>query len=171
MRMMGTTGPKGSSQASRISGVTRSQSTGQMRLSSRRYSCRSTAPLALASMTRPSIKSAEDLLMTGTMDGLSSGIPTVRAATPATSLATRASATPSCTSTTLTAVHRCPLYENPPLMMCLAARSRSASSQTMHASLPPNSICSGTMPAFRLMAMPVSPPVKLMQLAPGCCVR
>lgn len=42
---------------------------------------------------------------------------------------------------------------------------------TMHASLPPSSICMGTMPAFRQMAMPVSPPVKLMQLTPGCWVR
>jgi hypothetical protein len=41
----------------------------------------------------------------------------------------------------------------------------------MHASLPPSSICIGTIPALRLMEMPVSPPVKLMQLTAGCSVR
>lgn len=42
--------------------------------------------------------------------------------------------------------------------MLVAARSRSASGHTMHTSLPPSSICSGTMPAFLLMEMPVLPP-------------
>jgi hypothetical protein len=37
----------------------------------------------------------------------------------------------------------------------------------MHASLPPSSICSGTMLAFLQMEMPVSPPVKLMQSTPA----
>jgi hypothetical protein len=41
----------------------------------------------------------------------------------------------------------------------------------MQASLPPSSICTGTMPALRQMEMPVSPPVKLMQLTLGWVVR
>mmetsp|Transcript_23266 Transcript_23266/g.65328 ORF Transcript_23266/g.65328 Transcript_23266/m.65328 type:complete len:256 (+) Transcript_23266:88-855(+) len=170
-RTMGTTGPKGSSHARRMSLVTLSTSMGQIRLSSLRQAWSSVAPLASASRTRPSMKSAEDLLTTGTMLGESSGIPTLRASTCGTSLATRASATERSTSTTLTAVHRWPEYENPPLTMCLAARSRSASSQITQASLPPSSICSGTMAAFLAMLRPVSPPVKLMHDTLGCCVR
>ena len=47
-------------------------------------------------------------------------------------------------------------------MILVAANSRSASSNTMQASLPPSSICNGIIPAFFDMAIPVSqPPVKL----------
>lgn len=54
------------------------------------------------------------------------------------------------------------LYEYPPLIILVAANSRSASSNTMQASLPPSSICNGIIPAFFDMAIPVSqPPVKL----------
>jgi hypothetical protein len=49
--------------------------------------------------------------------------------------------------------------------------SRTPHLQTMHASFPPSSICSGTIPALRLMAMPVSPPVNEMQLTEGWVVR
>jgi hypothetical protein len=56
------------------------------------------------------------------------------------------------------------LYEKAPLMIFVAASSRSASSSTMHESLPPSSICSGIIPAFFDMEIPVSqPPVKLHQ--------
>ncbi len=49
-------------------------------------------------------------------------------------------------------------------MIFVAASSRSASSSTMHESLPPSSICSGIIPAFFDMEIPVSqPPVKLHQ--------
>lgn len=53
------------------------------------------------------------------------------------------------------------LYEKPPFIMFIATKSRSASSRTMQASFPPNSICRGIMPAFFEIPMPVSPPVKL----------
>jgi hypothetical protein len=65
-----------------------------------------------------------------------------------------------------TAVHRCPLYENPPFTMAAAARSKSASGNTTHASFPPSSICMGTIRAFLATLIPVSPPVNEMQLAP-----
>lgn len=45
--------------------------------------------------------------------------------------------------------------------MFAATKSRSASSSTMQASFPPNSIWRGIMPAFFEIATPVSPPVKL----------
>ena len=45
--------------------------------------------------------------------------------------------------------------------MFAATRSRSASSSTMQASFPPNSIWRGIMPAFFEIEIPVSPPVKL----------
>ncbi|KAG0573172.1 hypothetical protein KC19_VG154500 [Ceratodon purpureus] len=48
--------------------------------------------------------------------------------------------------------------------MLFAASSKSASSSTKQVSLPPSSICRGIIPAFLEIAMPVSPPVKLM-----CC--
>lgn len=58
--------------------------------------------------------------------------------------------------------HSMYLYEYPPLIILVAANSRSASSNTMQASLPPSSICNGIIPAFFDMAIPVSqPPVKL----------
>lgn len=60
--------------------------------------------------------------------------------------------------------HSVYLYEYPPLIILVAANSRSASSNTMQASLPPSSICNGIIPAFFDMAIPVSqPPVKLFQ--------
>lgn len=58
-----------------------------------------------------------------------------------------------------------PLLQNPP------GNSSPPHLHTMHTSLPPSSICSGTMPTFLAIAMPVSPPVKLMQFTRGCSVR
>lgn len=55
------------------------------------------------------------------------------------------------------------LYENPPFTMFPAVKSKSASSSTIQASLPPSSICRGTIPAFFEIAIPVSPPVKLIK--------
>mmetsp|Transcript_6853 Transcript_6853/g.25905 ORF Transcript_6853/g.25905 Transcript_6853/m.25905 type:complete len:202 (-) Transcript_6853:799-1404(-) len=170
-RITGTTGPKGSSQASRISAVTWSTSTGHTRLSSRRHGWQSVAPFSTESFTRASTKSALFLLTKAVTSQLCSGRPTVSLSTLAATLAIRVSAISSKANTNFTAVHRCPEYENPPLTIAAAARSRSASGNTRHASFPPSSICSGTMPVFFATCNPVSPPVKDTKFASGCVVR
>mmetsp|Transcript_9233 Transcript_9233/g.30481 ORF Transcript_9233/g.30481 Transcript_9233/m.30481 type:complete len:225 (+) Transcript_9233:1099-1773(+) len=139
-RTTGTTGPNGSSHASRISGRTWSTSTGQMRFPSRLKSCKSFAPFCPASCTSASIKSALCLDTTAVMSGLSSGCPTLSLLTFSATAFTSSSAISSNTTTTFTAVQRCPEYEKPPLMMLDTASARSASGSTTHASLPPSSI-------------------------------
>mmetsp|Transcript_9453 Transcript_9453/g.40142 ORF Transcript_9453/g.40142 Transcript_9453/m.40142 type:complete len:248 (+) Transcript_9453:211-954(+) len=170
-RTTGTTGPKGSSHAKRISLVTWSTKHGHTRLSSLRHGCFNTAPFFTASSTKPCTKSAEAFETNAVMSAFSSGRPTRNASIILETDSTKGSAIASNAKTSFTAVHRCPEYENPPFATALAARCTSASGNTRHASFPPNSIWIGTMFAFFATDNPVSPPVKEIKFAPGCEVR
>ena len=106
----GNMGPKGSSQAILMSGRTWSSSNGQMRLPSLLYSWQKVAPFSFASITRPSMKLAEDSVTTGVISQSSSGGPTFSFANLALTFSTTASAIDSMISTTFTAVHLWPLW-------------------------------------------------------------
>jgi len=105
----GKTGPNGSSHDILISGRTLSNKSGHMRFPSLLYSWQNVAPFFLASITNPSIKLAEDSVMTGVMSQLSSGGPTVNLATLSLIFFTSASPTDSMIKATFTAVHLWPL--------------------------------------------------------------
>lgn len=106
----GKTGPKGSSHAILMSGRTWSSSNGHIRLPSLLYSWQKVAPFSFASITRPSMKLAEDSVTTGVISESSSGGPTFSFANLALTFCTTASAMDSMISTTLTAVHLWPLH-------------------------------------------------------------
>lgn len=109
----GKTGPNGSSHDILISERTLSNKRGHMRFPSLLYSWQNVAPFFLASITNPSIKLAEDSVMTGVMSQSSSGGPTVNLATLSLIFFTSVSATDSMTKATFTAVHLWPLtYQN-----------------------------------------------------------
>ena len=143
-RKIGATGPKISSENTRISRVTLVKIVGSTKLppSALHPPPRATwAPLATASSIRPQTPSAARPSINGpTLTSGSLPSPTFNAATAAVNLATNSSKTPECTNNLLEHTQVCPalryLETNAP---CTAA-SRSASSKTINGALPPSSI-------------------------------
>mmetsp|Transcript_38172 Transcript_38172/g.76371 ORF Transcript_38172/g.76371 Transcript_38172/m.76371 type:complete len:209 (-) Transcript_38172:764-1390(-) len=175
--VMGRTGPNCSSYISFMSAVMPERTVGYSRLPSC-LNCPSAgrsifAPLSVASVTRLLMRAALFLSITGVTSASSYGDPTLSFWTPSRTIGRRTDETSSCSSTMysiFTAVHRCPLYENAPFTIALAAALRLASLVTMQGSLPPSSIWMGIMETPFATWRPVDPPVKVTALAILCWV-
>ena len=152
-----TTGPNASSRMRRACGGAFATIAGPRMAPRRSGSSTSLAPLATASLTMASTRSAAALLTIGpTSMAVSSGSPTLSFLAAATNNSRKRSNTGRSTITRCAEMHCWPLASNAAPAMRVAASLRSASAQTMFAALDPSSPMNFFAPAARASSLPAA---------------